>query len=206
MTPFIRLSGLVAPLLRDNVDTEIIIPIGRLVAFKRGQLGPYAFEPWRYDASGAPRADFPLNQPRHHGAAILIAGANFGCGSSREAAVWALWDLGIRCIIAPSFGDIFRMNCYQNGLLPIALPGETVTTLAQELATASSPRAEIDLRSLTLRTPSGCLLPFSVPAERRVALLEGLDEVQLTLRQLDDIRAFESRDEAERPWVYRLPQ
>jgi 3-isopropylmalate/(R)-2-methylmalate dehydratase small subunit len=203
MQSFTRVTAVGAPLAKSNVDTEVIIPITRLIEFKRGELGPYAFEPWRYAADGAPQPDFVLNKPKYAGAQILVTGANFGCGSSREAAVWALWDLGLRCVIAESFGDIFRANCFQNGLLPITLAAEAVLQLQREIANADSPMMSVDLWQSNIVTPTGRILSFGIDPERRVALLEGLDETGITLKSLPDIQEFQERDRLERPWVYQ---
>ncbi len=203
MEPFTALTAIAAPLARANVDTEVIIPINRLIDFRRGQLGPFCFEPWRYDADGRPDATFVLNDPRYRDARILVAGPNFGCGSSREHAVWALWDVGIRVVIAESFGDIFRANCFQNGLLPVALPAADVARLTDEIAAAEEPRVAVDLVECRVTTPTGIVLGFDVDPQRREALLAGLDEVGLTLRHADEIRAFAARDRDARPWAYR---
>ncbi len=202
MEAFRELTARVALLKRDNVDTEVIIPISRLIANRRGQLGPWCFEPWRYRPDGTPDERFPLNEPRHAGARILVTGANFGCGSSREAAVWALWDMGFRCVIAESFGDIFRMNSFQNGLLPITLPRPRLDALIAELGDMPEPTMTVDLVHQTLRL-NDHHLDFSVDAERRTALLDGLDEVGLTLRLLPEIETFEQRERARHPWVQR---
>lgn len=203
MDAFTTLTATAAPLPRANVDTEVIIPINRLIDFRRGQLGPYCFEPWRYDADGRPDAAFVLNDSRYRDARILVAGANFGCGSSREHAVWALWDYGIRVVVAESFGDIFRANCFQNGLLPIALPAADIARVFAALAVATEPTITVDLVANRIGLPGGETLTFSIDPQRREALLEGLDEVGLTLRLADAIRAFEARDRDERPWAYR---
>ena len=136
MDKFIRVTGAAAPLMRINIDTEVVIPINRLIGHKRGELGPYCFEAWRYALDGGENSEFVLNQPRYREAKILLAGDNFGCGSSREHAVWSLADFGFRCIIAPSFGDIFYWNCFQNGVLPIRLPEDQVKELAAEVEAA----------------------------------------------------------------------
>ena len=188
---------------RANVDTEVIIPITRLIAFPRGQLGPYAFEPWRYLAADQPDPQFVLNLPRYVGASILVAGENFGCGSSREHAVWALWDMGFRVIIAPSFGDIFRSNSFQNGMLTITLPISTVEQLIDEVETAAEPIFIVDLEHCNVTSPSGQTIAFEFAPERRTALLEGLDEVGLTLKLESDITAFQERDRIARPWAYQ---
>jgi 3-isopropylmalate/(R)-2-methylmalate dehydratase small subunit len=202
MEKFINLEARAAALPRANVDTEVIIPINRLIAFRRGALGPYCFEPWRYDSTGAPQASFPLNDERFEGAQILVTGANFGCGSSREAAVWALWDMGFRCIIAESFGDIFSMNCFQNGLLTITLDKPSVDRILDEIRAEPVPMMRVDLERTLVTTPAGRLVHFPIDAERRVGLLEGLDEVALTLKYDFEIDTFEQRDRLERPWAH----
>ena len=179
MDKFIRVAGAAAPLMRINVDTEVIIPINRLIGNKRGDLGPFCFEPWRYSGDGVENSDFVLNQPRFRDAKILVAGDNFGCGSSREHAVWSLAAFGFRCVIAPSFGDIFYWNCFQNGVLPIRLPEGEVKALAAELETAEQPDVTVDLEKQTIIAPSGRTIAFTTDPERRGALLEGLDELSL---------------------------
>jgi len=203
MAAFTILTGIAAPLCKSNVDTEVIIPIARLMAFPRGQLGAFAFEPWRYDSAHQPRADFVLNQPKYAGAQVLVAGENFGCGSSREHAVWALSDMGFRCIIAPSFGDIFRANCFQNGLLAITLEPGLVAALMAEIEAEAVPRMTVDLVQNLIETPALRFMPFAIDAERRVALLEGLDEIGVTQRYSAEISAFERRDRAARGWAYQ---
>jgi 3-isopropylmalate/(R)-2-methylmalate dehydratase small subunit len=202
MEKFIDLRARAAALPRANVDTEVIIPINRLITFRRGSLGPYCFEPWRYDSSGAPQSAFSLNDNRFAGAQILVTGANFGCGSSREAAVWALWDMGFRCIIAESFGDIFSMNCFQNGLLTITLEKLCVEQILLEIQHEPAPMMRVDLAHTVLTTPTGRSVPFTIEAERRVGLLEGLDEVALTRKYAAEIDAFEQRDRLARPWAH----
>lgn len=204
METFLNMTAVAAPLGRDNVDTEVIIPINRLVSHKRGELGIYCFEPLRYDADGAPRQSFPPNDPKFKGARILVAGANFGCGSSREAAVWALWDMGFRCIIAKSFGDIFRNNCFQNGLLAIDLSGDAVDLLVKEISVADEPVLSVDLTQCSITTVTKRQFKFYIPPGTREMLLKGVDEIDITLSQLGDISAFEARDAFERPWVYVL--
>lgn len=204
MEAFGVLTAIGAPLPRDNVDTEVIIPIRRLMAFPRGQLGPYCFEPWRGAPGAAADRTFVLDGPRYRGARILVTGANFGCGSSREAAVWALWDMGFRCILAESFGDIFQMNCFHNGLLPITLDRERIEALLAELSSAEEPTMTVDLPRQLIVTPAGRTLGFTIEAERRTALLDGLDDIGLTLRYLTEIRQFEERDAALRPWIYAV--
>ena len=202
MEAFHTLAAVAAPLDRANVDTEVIIPIARILGTGRGQLGPYCLEPWRVDANGDPDPSFFINDPRYRGARILVAGENFGCGSSREMAVWALWDLGIRVVIAESFGDIFRANCFQNGLLAITLSKDEVARLMREIRTAPESLMVVNLAAGRITTPLLGTIPFTIDAERRDALLEGLDEVGMTLKLVLDINAFERRDRIARPWAY----
>jgi 3-isopropylmalate dehydrogenase len=203
MRPFAVLSGPAVPIDRANVDTDVLIPINRLIGTPPAALGQYLFEPWRFVAGGAPDPEFPLNQSRYAGARVLVAGENFGCGSSREHAVWALDSFGIRCVVAPSFGDIFRQNCFQNGVLPVALAADTVAALIDELRTSASPIVGVDLRSQTVTFPSGRVVEFSVDPERREALLRGLDDIGMTLTLCDQIEQFEAVDVQQRPWNYR---
>ena len=203
MEKFTRMTGLAAPLMRINVDTEVIIPIGRLVGHKRGEFGPFCFEPWRYAPDGRENPEFVLNQPRYREAKILLAGDNLGCGSSREHAVWSLADFGFRCVIAPSFGDIFYWNCFQNGVLPIRLPDDQVKELAAEIEAAKQPLVTVDLETQTIKMPSGRVVAFKTDPERRDALLEGLDEIGMTLKLDAQIRAHQDRDRESRPWIYR---
>jgi 3-isopropylmalate dehydrogenase len=203
MKPFTTVTATAAPLMRANIDTDQIIRIDRLVAFTRGELGPYCLEVMRLVPDGSANPDFPPNQTRYQGAEILVAGENFACGSSREHAVWALVDWGIRAVIAPSFGDIFYANSFQNGLLPVRLPVAEVDAIADELATCESPRINIDLQSCTVTTPAGRVVAFTIEPERREALLAGLDEIGVTLRDRLIIEDFRRRDEQSRPWIYR---
>jgi len=203
MEKFIRLTGAAAPLMRNNVDTDVVIPIRRLIGAQRGTLGRYCFEAWRYRADGSEDPEFPLNQPRWRSARILVAGDNFGCGSSREAAVWALQDFGIRCVIAPSFGDIFFNNCVQNGVLAIRLPMPAVQRLAEEAARADAPDMTVDLETQRITAPSGAAVAFDIEPERRQGLMEGLDQIGMTLKLDAEIRAFQQRDRSDRPWIYR---
>lgn len=198
MQPFTVVTGPAAPLIRANIDTDVIIRIERLTTLGKEALGDYAFEALRYRADGSEDSSFVLNQPQFRGAPLLIAGANFGCGSSREGAVWALQALGVRCVIAPSFGDIFFGNCFQNGLLPIRLPIEQVDRLAV-LADAGA-NFVVDLPAQHILAPDGSALVFEVEALRRESLLEGLDDIGLTLKQLDAIDAWERNDASQRPW------
>ena len=203
MEPYTTLTAVAAPLAKANVDTEVIIPIRRLIDFPRGQLGPYAFEPWRYDEARQPNPDFILNQAKYQAAQILVTGENFGCGSSREHAVWALWDMGFRCIIAPSFGDIFRANSFQIGLLTIVLDKSVTELLINEIQTAPLPVMTVDLQACLIHTPRLGALCFSIDQERRAALLEGLDQIGLTQKHSRDIAAFATRDQSARPWAYQ---
>jgi 3-isopropylmalate/(R)-2-methylmalate dehydratase small subunit len=202
---FTVLRGVAAPLPVPNVNTDVLIRIERLNELGKGQLGPYCFEAWRYDAQGREVPDFVLNQPAYRGASLLIGGANFGCGSSREGAVWALRDMGFRCLIAPSFGDIFFNNCFQNGVLPLALPAALVGELAREaVAAAGEGTFTVDLTAQILTTPSGKQSAFTIDAPRRLTLLGGLDEISMTLARAAEITAYQARARRERPWLYDL--
>ena len=203
MNKFTRVTGAAAPLMRINIDTEVVIPINRLIGHKRGELGPYCFEAWRYALDGRENPEFVLNQPRYRETKILLAGDNFGCGSSREHAVWSLADFGFRCIIAPNFGDIFYWNCFQNGVLPIRLPDDQVKELAAEIEAAAQPLVTVDLETQAITMPFGRQVTFTTDPERRAALLEGLDEIGMTLKLDAQIRAHQDRDRESRPWIYR---
>jgi len=211
MKPFTKLEGLVAPLDRANVDTDAIIPKQFLKSIKRTGFGPNAFDEWRYLDRGEPgkphhnrplNPDFVLNQPRYQGASVLLARENFGCGSSREHAPWALEDYGFRALIAPSFADIFYNNCFKNGLLPIVLPAATVDRLFREVAANEGYMLEVDLAAQTVTTPTGEVIPFDVDPERKHRLLDGLDDIALTLRLTDEIQAYEARRRQEAPWLF----
>jgi 3-isopropylmalate dehydrogenase len=206
MAPYTCLTARAAPLQRAHIDTDQIIRIERLIDHPRGELGPYCLEALRYRADRSDDPAFAPNAPRYRGAAILVAGENFGCGSSREHAVWALLDWGVRAVVAPSFGDIFYGNSFQNGLLPVRLAADEVAAITAELEQAAQPTLTIDLQACTVTTPAGRVLPFSVEPERREALLAGLDEIGLTLRLRGAIDAFRRRDEAARPWIYRTTE
>jgi 3-isopropylmalate dehydrogenase len=208
MQKFIELKGIAAPLLQPNIDTEVIIRIDRLIAHEAGALGPYCFESLASHPDGSPNANFPLNQPRFRDAKILLGGENFGCGSSREAAVWALWDRGIRCVVAPSFGDIFYENCLQNGLLPARLPRGAVETLAREIGSAREPVLQVDLTEQSIVSPSGNRLHFEIDGRRRAALLSGRDEIDDTLQHEARIVAQRARHRHDHPWAYQkiMPQ
>jgi 3-isopropylmalate/(R)-2-methylmalate dehydratase small subunit len=202
MQAFTKVVGPAAPLLRQNVDTDVIIRIERLTELKPANLGRHAFEVLRYAPDGSENPDFILNQPPFRGAPILIAGRNFGCGSSREAAVWALMGIGLRAVLAESFGDIFFSNCFQNGMLPVVLPGATIERLAQAAAGGAS--VEVDLVRNVVVAPDGEVIPFEVDPQRREALLEGLDEIGRTIKRNAEIDAWQQRDRAARPWVWEL--
>ncbi|TDR82106.1 3-isopropylmalate dehydratase small subunit [Paludibacterium purpuratum] len=210
MRAFTTLDGLVCPLDRANVDTDAIIPKQFLKSIKRAGFGPNLFDEWRYLDHGEPgmdnsrrplNGDFVLNMPRFQGAEILLARENFGCGSSREHAPWALEDYGFRAIIAPSFADIFFNNCYKNGVLPIVLSADAVDRLFVECATHPGYRLSIDLARQTVDTPSGRSYRFDITEHRKHCLLNGLDEIGLTLRHADKIRAFEAHIAADKPWL-----
>lgn len=195
MQPFETVTGRAVHLPQANLDTDVIIRIERLTS---GQpLGNYAFEALRYRPDGSENPDFPFHQPGCQGAPILIAGPNFGCGSSREGAVTALLAMGLRCVIADSFGDIFYGNCFQNGLLPIRLPAAEITALVAE-----SGGVTVDLHAGTITTPSGRIIPFTLDALRRTALLEGLDDIGLSLKHAAEIAAWQQQDGTTRPWVW----
>jgi 3-isopropylmalate/(R)-2-methylmalate dehydratase small subunit len=211
MDKFTTFKGVVCPLERSNVDTDAIIPKQFLKSIQRTGFGPNLFDDWRYldhgepgqDCSNRPiNPDFVLNDPRYAGASILLARENFGCGSSREHAPWALQDYGFRVIVAPSFADIFFNNCFKNGLLPIVLDPATTERLFA-LATGIEPlQLEVDLEHQVLRLPGGAEIPFEVDAFRKHCLLEGLDDIGLTLQHVDEIRAYETRRRETRPWLY----
>ena len=211
MDAFRQHEGLVAPIDRANVDTDAIIPKQFLKSIQRSGFGPNLFDEWRYldhgepgqDCSGRPlNPEFVLNQPRYHGASVLLTRENFGCGSSREHAPWALQDFGIRALVGPSFADIFFNNCFKNGLLPIVLPAAEVDALFAQVAAQPGYRLRIDLEAQTVTRPDGKALGFEVDAFRKYCLVNGLDEIGLTLRLADRIREFESRRRTERPWLF----
>jgi 3-isopropylmalate/(R)-2-methylmalate dehydratase small subunit len=211
MKAFIKIDGLVCPLDRANVDTDAIIPKQFLKSIKRSGFGPYLFDEWRYTDHGEPGMDcstrplnqtFVLNQPRYKGAQILLARDNFGCGSSREHAPWAIEDYGFQVIIAPSFADIFFGNCYKNGILPIVASAETVDKLFAECEANEGYRLKVDLPSQTVTMPSGASFKFDITPHLKHCLLNGLDEIGLTLQHADEIRAFEAKHKAAQPWLF----
>ena len=203
MDSFTSITATAVPFLRKNVDTDVIIPIQRLVGSGRTGLGPHAFERMRYLPDGSDNPDFPLNRPEYKGSKLLLADENFGCGSSREGAVWALMGMVVRCVIAPSFGDIFFANCFQNGLLPVRLPIEVIRRIAEETqASPSNARTTVDLERCVVITPSGAEIPFDVDTRKREAMLHGLDDIALTKRHAEAIAAWREKDQAARAWAW----
>ena len=211
MEKFTLLHGVVAPLDRANVDTDAIIPKQFLKSIKRTGFGPNLFDEWRYLDHGEPgmdnshrplNPDFVLNQARYQGAQVLLARENFGCGSSREHAPWALEDYGFRAIIAPSYADIFYNNCFKNGLLPIVLEAAVVDQLFREAAASEGYQLTVDLTAQTVITPSGQSFSFKVDEFRKYCLLNGLDDIGLTLMNVDTIKSYEARRRTEAPWLF----
>lgn len=211
MKAFTQITGLAAPLDRANVDTDAIIPKQFLKSIKRTGFGPYLFDEWRYTNYGEPDMDctnrplnesFVLNQARYKGAQVLLARENFGCGSSREHAPWAIDDYGFRVIIAPSFADIFYNNCFKNGILPIVASAEKVEQLFKECEATEGYALKVDLSSQTVTTPSGESFSFEVNETSKHNLLNGLDEIGLTLAHEDKIRAFEVNHQQQQPWLF----
>ncbi|MEL6196773.1 MAG: 3-isopropylmalate dehydratase small subunit [Pseudomonadota bacterium] len=201
MDPFTTLTGVAAPLPLINVDTDMIIPKQFLKTIKRTGLGVNLFTEMRYDEAGNENPDFVLNKPAYRGAEILVAGDNFGCGSSREHAPWALLDFGIRCVIAPSFADIFYNNCFKNGILPIRLPQEEVDKLMADAERGANATLTIDLAAQTIQGPDGGTIRFDIDPHQKHCLLNGLDDIALTLEQSDDIAAFEAGRAGQTPWL-----
>jgi len=202
MRPFTQLTGLVAPLDRVNVDTDQVIPKQFLKTIKRTGLREGLFFDWRKRKDGSPDPSFFLNQPRYQGATILVTRDNFGCGSSREHAPWALLDQGFRCIIAPSFADIFYNNCFQNGILPVVLKSEDVLSLLKEVIDTEGYQLTVDLGRQTVTTPKGTTYRFEIDPFRKDCLYQGLDSIGLTLQHEPAITAYESRRKAEAPWLF----
>jgi len=210
MQAFTLHTGLVAPMDRENVDTDAIIPKQFLKSIQRTGFGPNLFDEWRYKdpgypgqdpASRVPNPDFVLNQPRYHGASVLLARRNFGCGSSREHAPWALDQYGFRAIIAPSFADIFFTNCFKSGLLPIVLPEDAVAKLFDEVAAFVGYELTIDLPRQVVAKPDGAEIPFDVQPFRKYCLVNGFDDIGLTLRHADKIRGYEAERLVRMPWL-----
>lgn len=211
MEPFVKQSGIVAPMDRANIDTDMIIPKQFLKSIKRSGFGPNLFDELRYLDEGQPDADnsgrplnpdFVLNQPRYKGASVLIARENFGCGSSREHAPWALEDYGFRTIIAPSYADIFFNNSFKNGLLPIVLDEKTVDGLFKDVAANEGYELTVDLENQTIVKPNGETIAFEVDSFRKHCLLNGLDDIGLTLQDADDIKAYEDKRRVSSPWLF----
>jgi len=200
MTPFTHLDGRAAPLAMANVDTDQIIPKQFLKTIEREGLAKGLFYDLRFDGDGKAKPDFVLNQPAYQGASVLVAGDNFGCGSSREHAPWALLDFGLRCVIAPSFADIFYNNCFENGLLPVTLPEDAVKAIMEE-AKGGNHMVSVDLETQTVVSPSGRKFSFEIDPGRKEKLLKGLDAVGETLQHAGDIGAFEERRKVMRPWL-----
>ncbi|QOZ31904.1 3-isopropylmalate dehydratase small subunit [Bradyrhizobium sp. CCBAU 53421] len=202
--PFDKLTATAAPIMRANIDTDVIIRIERLVGNSiRGTLGKWAFGSLRYLPDGSENPDFILNREPYREAEILVTGPNFGCGSSREGAVWSLQERGIRAVIGSGFGDIFFANCFQNGILPVIVDKAVVDQLAADIeATQGAGKVSIDLEAQTIVSPSGARHSFEIDPRRREGLLKGLDEVALTLRRDDEILAFQASDRAARPWIH----
>lgn len=214
MRAFETVTAKVAPLDQANVDTDAIIPKQFLKSVKRTGFGPFAFDNWRYldqgdldtdIASRRPNPDFFMNQPRYRGAGILLARENFGCGSSREHAVWALDQAGFRCVIAPSFADIFYNNSFKSGFLPLVLSAEIVDQLFAQLALDENYQLTVDLPAQSVVTPTGEIFKFEIDEFRKSCLIQGLDEIGLTLERADDIRAYEQRRAAQAPWLFSTP-
>ena len=210
MQKFTLLKGIVAPMDRANVDTDAIIPKQFLKSIRKTGFGPNLFDEWRYldvgqpgvpESDRKPNPDFVLNQPRYKGAKVLLARKNFGCGSSREHAPWAIDQYGFRCVIAPSFADIFFNNCFKNGLLPIVLPEAAVDLLFNEVTAFPGYELTVDLERQVVVRPQGEEIPFEVQAFRKYCLLNGLDDIGLTLRHADKITAFEAERLATKPWL-----
>jgi len=211
MEAFTTLTAIVAPLDRDNVDTDAIIPKQFLKSVQRIGFGPNLFDEWRYQDHGEPgqdcsnrpiNPDFILNQTRYQNAQILLTRANFGCGSSREHAPWALADYGFRAILAPSFADIFYNNCFKNGILPITLPETTISRLFEEVLETEGYQLNIDLAAQTITLPNGSTIDFDIDKARKHRLLNGLDDIGLTLQYADDIKAFETNRQQTMPWLF----
>jgi 3-isopropylmalate/(R)-2-methylmalate dehydratase small subunit len=204
MDKFDKLSAIAAPIMRQNIDTDMVIRIERLRDLPPEKLGPYAFESWRYKADGSEAPEFVLNRPPYRDAKIILAADNFGCGSSREAAVWSLFAFGIRCVIAPSFGPIFYNNCFQNGVLPVTLPLETIEELVADVeATQGTGKVSVDLEAGTITSPSGKVTSFKIDPIRREALLSGLDQIEQTRGREKTLASFETGDRQRFPWLYQ---
>ena len=201
MDKFTTLTGIAAPMPLVNIDTDMIIPKQFLKTIKRSGLGVNLFDEMRYDRDGNEQPDFVLNQPAYRDAQILVAGDNFGCGSSREHAPWALLDFGIRCVVSTSFADIFFNNCFKNGILPVVLPPEAVAVLMEDARKGANARMTVDLESQTVTTSDGVSFAFEVDPFRKHCLLNGLDDIGLTMERAPSIERFETQMAQARPWV-----
>ncbi|MCK8483472.1 3-isopropylmalate dehydratase small subunit [Aliiroseovarius sp. S2029] len=201
MDKFQKLHGIAAPMPLVNIDTDMIIPKVFLKTIKRSGLGVNLFDEMRYDRQGNEIPDFVLNKPQYRNAEILVAGDNFGCGSSREHAPWAIADFGIKCVISTSFADIFFNNCFKNGILPIVLPQEQVDILMADAEKGANARMTVDLESQEITTSDGVVIPFEVDAFKKHCLLNGLDDIGLTLEKQASIESFEAKATTQRPWV-----
>ncbi len=203
MDSFTKLDGIAAPLPLINVDTDMIIPKQYLKTIQRTGLGVALFSEMRYEDDGSEKPDFVLNKPAYRDAKIIVAGDNFGCGSSREHAPWALLDFGIRCVIAPSFADIFYNNCFKNGILPIALPQEQVDKLMEDAERGANARMTVDLESQTITGPDGGTISFDIDPFKKHCLLNGLDDIGLTMEKEDAIGEYEAKAAGTMPWLSR---
>ena len=201
MDKFDKLTGIAAPMDLINVDTDMIIPKQFLKTIKRSGLGVNLFDEMRYQADGSENPDFVLNKPAYREAEILVAGENFGCGSSREHAPWAIKDFGIRCVIAPSFADIFYNNCFKNGILPVVLPQEQVDVLMKDAEKGANARMTVDLERQEITSSDGQVFAFDVDSFRKHCLMNGLDDIALTLEKASSIKGFEEKAAQDRPWV-----
>ena len=201
MDKFTTLTGVAAPLPMINIDTDMIIPKQFLKTIKRTGLGANLFDEMRFDDDGNEIPEFVLNKPQYREAKILVAGENFGCGSSREHAPWAIKDFGISCVIAPSFADIFYNNCFKNGILPVQLPQDDVDKIMADAERGANATITIDLESQTIKGPDGGTINFEIDPFRKHCLLEGLDDIGLTMQKQSDIQSFEEKLSAARPWV-----
>ena len=203
MEKFTRLTGIAAPMDAINVDTDQIIPKLHLRTIKRTGLGKVLFDELRFHPDGTEKPEFILNRPPWREAEILVAGDNFGCGSSREHAPWALLDFGIRCIVSTSFADIFYNNCFKNGILPVTVPRDALDALMADASDRENPVLTVDLEAQEITRPNGAVIGFTIDEFRRDCLLNGLDDIGLTMQKVDRIDAFEARQREQQPWLYR---
>ncbi len=201
MEKFEKITGVAAPMPLINIDTDMIIPKLFLKTIKRSGLGVHLFDEMRYNDDGSEKPDFVLNQPAYRNAEIIVAGDNFGCGSSREHAPWAIKDFGVKCVISTSFADIFFNNCFKNGILPIVLPQEQVDLLMKDAEKGANARMTVDLEAQEITTSDGEVVKFDVDAFKKQCLLEGLDDIGLTLKKADSIASYETMSASARPWV-----